>query len=50
MKKTECKIISQSEDGVVAFVADKGLVPGEPRWANYIKVHLYIQTQPAGLY
>jgi hypothetical protein len=35
---TECKVISESEHGVVAFVADKGLIPGQPKWANYVKV------------
>lgn len=33
----ECKIISESEPGVVSFVADKGLAPGSPKWANYVK-------------
>lgn len=41
---SECNVISESEQGVVSFVADKGLAPGEPKWANYIKVRA-----PAGL-
>lgn len=33
----ECKVISESEHGVVAFAADKSLAPGQPKWANYVK-------------
>jgi hypothetical protein len=36
---TASKIISENaeEGAVVSFVADKGLLPGEPKWANYVK-------------
>ena len=40
--RTECKVISESEQGLVSFVADKGLIPGQPKWANYVKVGLVV--------
>ena len=48
---TECKIISESQHGIVTFTADKAvLVPGEPKWANYVKgvVSEYLKDVPPG--
>jgi hypothetical protein len=56
LHRSECKVISESAEGseaaVVSFVADRGLHPGEPFWANYVKgvVAEYLKDVPQGKY
>ncbi|KAM3570144.1 hypothetical protein VYU27_007786 [Nannochloropsis oceanica] len=49
---TQCRVTSESHQGIVSFVADKGLAPGEPKWVNYVKgvVAEYLKDVPQGKY